>query len=212
MKLLPHINRKAGSRATAVAGFTIIEMLITIFIFAFVIAAMVAVQVFGLRVYTLAATKLSATTGGREALNSIRGDIRSSKEVYVGNYTNGTFNRIANGLPQIGNALQIFSTTNLAATNFTVIYQNPASNAVYKRIGNSGTPDTLASYMTNFYCFRAEDYTGTNTFTNYNNCPVIRMEMKFFQWEYPIGFVGSNALNAYDYYYLRTRVSRRSKE
>ena len=212
MKTLFHIKHKARTHRVAIAGFTMLEMMVTVAIFLFVVGAMVSVQIFGLRVYTLSATKLTATAGGREALNTIRDAIRSSKEVYVGMYSAGSFTRITNGAPQIGNALQIFSTTNLIATNFQVIYQNPASNMVLSRVGNSGTQDVLAQYMTNYYCFQATDYTGTNVFTNYNNCPVINMTMKFFQWEYPIGFVGTNALNAYDYYYLRTRISRRSKE
>jgi hypothetical protein len=36
--------------------------------------------------------------------------------------------------------------------------------------------------------------------------------MQFDQWEYPIGFVGGNAANAYDFYYLTTKVTRRCKQ
>jgi hypothetical protein len=40
--------------------------------------------------------------------------------------------------------------------------------------------------------------------------------MSFYQWEYPVGYVVSgsvtNAVNAYDYYYLRTRITRRCKQ
>jgi hypothetical protein len=36
------------------------------------------------------------------------------------------------------------------------------------------------------------------------------MELDFYQWEYPIGYIGGvNGLNAYDYYKLTTKVTRR---
>ena len=207
--LLPTFSKPRARRA-ARAGFTLAEMMITMGIFVVIIAAMVGVQLFGLRVYTLAATKLTATAGGREALNTIRNAIRSSNTVQVGIFSGGSFSTISNGAPQIGNALIIYSSTNLATTNFLVIYQNPASNMVFSQMGSAGTPDVLASYMTNYYCFWAEDCYG-NTLTNNQNNLVIRMQMNFYQWEYPIGFVGTNAANAYDYYYLRTTLSRRCK-
>ena len=48
-------------------GFTLVEMYCTVAIFLMIVGAMVAVQIFGLRVYTLSATKLTATEGGRKA-------------------------------------------------------------------------------------------------------------------------------------------------
>ena len=107
MKTLFHIKRKARTHRVAIAGFTLLEMMVTVAIFLFVVGAMVSVQIFGLRVYTLSATKLTATAGGREALNTIRDAIRSSKEVYVGIYSGGSFTRITNGAPQIGNRIHV---------------------------------------------------------------------------------------------------------
>ena len=63
----PNKSSRAGE-----PGFTLAEMLIAMGIFSMVIAAMVAVQLFGMRVYTLAGTKLSATAGCRKALDVIR--------------------------------------------------------------------------------------------------------------------------------------------
>ena len=210
MKLLPHIKPEAWTRRAAIAGFTMSEMMITMGIFTVIIGAMVGVQLFGLRVYTLAATKLTATTDGRETLNKIRDAIRSSKTIEVGTYSSGTFTSISNGFPQVGNCIRIYSSTNLFTTNFLVIYQDPASNMVFSKIGSSGTTEVLAKYMTNYYCFWSEDCYGNTVTTNQNDL-VIRMQMNFFQWEYPIGFVGTNAANAYDYYFLRTTISRRCK-
>ena len=84
MKLFENIRNRARRRA--VRGFTLAEMVITVGVFLFIFTGvMVAVQIFGLRIYTLAATKLVATAGGRKALNQIRDQIREGKMVYVGN-------------------------------------------------------------------------------------------------------------------------------
>ena len=196
-------------RACAAGGFTLIEIVVTSAIFLMVVLAMVAVQIYGLRVYTLAATKLTATAGGREALNNMRDTIRGGKTLYVGIYSNSTFTIIPNGQTQTGNALQVYSSTNGSATNALVFYMDPVKNNMSELY--NGTVSVLANYMTNYYCFTNEDYMG-NTLTNYQNNPVIHLTMQFYQWEYPIGYIGSQALNAYDYYTLQTRISRRAKD
>jgi hypothetical protein len=185
-------------------------MMIAVAVFSLVIGAMVAVQIFGLRVYTLAATKLTATQGGRETMNLIRDQIRSSEQVYVGMYTNSTgFSRITNGLSQVGNALQITWLTNdVYGTTNVVYYQDPGTTNLWCVSNN--VPYVVANYVTNYFCFQAEDYQ-KNVLTNYLNNPVISINLQFSEWEYPIGYVGSNAVNAYDYYYLRARVARRIK-
>ena len=200
-------------RECAAGGFTLIEIMVTSAIFLMVVMAMTAVQIYGLRVYTLAATKLTATTGGREALNNMRDTIRGAKTVYVGIYSNSAFTVIPVGQQQIGNAVQVYTATNGSATNALVFYMDPASTNMSELY--NGRVSVLAPYMTNYYCFQAEDFRG-NIFTNYQNNPVIHLTMAFYQWEYPIGYAGSGssatAINAYDFYTLQTRISRRAKD
>ena len=191
------------------SGFTLVEMMVTAAIFTLLIGAMVSVQIFGLRVYTLAGTKITATTLGRETLNDIRDRIRSCKTIYVGTYSNGTFSTIPIGQNQIGNAVQIFAATNTPVSQTTVFYMDPTKNCIYMVSNNVASIE--ANYMTNYYCFQAEDFQ-QNILTNYQNNPVICVTMQFYQWEYPIGYIGSTAINAYDFYRLRTRVSRRAKD
>ncbi len=188
------------------------EILIALAVFSLLVAAMVSIQLFAARVYTLAATKLSATTGARETLNATRDRIRAASIVLVGNYSpssgNG-FSQISNGLPQIGNAIAI-QLTNAPATNSLIFYKDPSNPTNLICSVSNGTVRVLARWVTNYYCFQAEDYQG-NVLTNYQNNPVIRVTLQFSQWEYPIAVVGGNAVNAYDYYQLRTRVTRRAK-
>lgn len=68
----------------------------------------------------------------------------------------------------------------------------------------------IGTYITNQAVFTATDYTGTNIMTNNVNNRVIQITLYFSQWEYPIAVIGSNDINAYEYYRLQTRVTRRA--
>lgn len=196
------------------AAFTLVELMVSVGVFLGVfVGVLVGLQIFGLRLYTLAATKLSATADGRATLNALREEIRSAKTVYVGTYTDGAFARIQNGLPQTGNALELyFAGTNNAPAASPVIYYQESSgttNALFSR--GAGGVALMANYLTNYYVFTAEDYR-TNVLTSYDNNPVIRVTLQFYEWQYPLGFVGTNGINAYNFYRLQTRISRRAKE
>ncbi len=200
-------------------GYTLVEMMVTVLIFSIVVLAVITLQIVAMRVYTLGATMLSATTNGRQTMNALRDQIRAAKDVYVGTYnpTNGAvFLQIPNGTSQQGNALEI-TYTNSDGTNFLIFYQNSSltnisyfSNSVDTAYNNT-TVTVLANYVTNYYCFFAEDYQG-NILTNYNNNPVIHVIMQFYQWQYPIGIIGGNSANSYNYYVLNARVSRRERQ
>jgi hypothetical protein len=166
------------------------------------VAAMVSVQLYGLRVYNLATTKIKATTSGRETVNDIRDRVRSAQLVYVGTY-NGTFTNFASGLPQVGNALQIFPTTNTAASNAIVFYQDSDTANVNMILGGKTTVE--ANFVTNNNIFKAQDFQG-NILTNYQNNPVIYVELDFDQLAFPM-----RSGNLYDYYRLHSRFTVRIK-
>ena len=223
------LNRtQTSSSSDGFRGFTLAEMLIAMGVFTMVIGAMVSLQLFGMRVYTLAATKLSATTGGRTVLNQIRDQIRSGKMVYVGNCTTtnySSFQLISTNNYQVGNALIVYPTTDVTScvifyldtsggTNY--LMQFNVSNTITSTSTNSKTTyiKSLAGYITNISVFDLEDWQ-TNIAKSENaldNRLLIRVTLQFYQWEYPIAQVGTNSglWNAYDYYQLRTRVFRRA--
>jgi hypothetical protein len=206
MKLLQDMPARQRRRRKNLLGFTLAEMMVTAAIFFLAYIAMVTVQIFGLRVYTLSSTKLIATNGGRKVMNNIRDPIRSASSVIVGFYTN-SFSAIPSGSLQIGNAIQIYPPTNSVVTNnYIIFYQNPASSNLCYVTNNITT--VLADFVTNYLCFQAEDYQG-NILSNYLNNPVIRVELDFNQWEFPV--IGGGFASAYDCYHLRTRVTRRVK-
>jgi hypothetical protein len=187
------------------------------------VGVMVAVQIFGMRVSTLAATKLIATAGSRKAMNQIREQVREAKTFNIGNCSSAgpsSFTLISTSKAQQGNALQIFF--NLDTNNYSVYYLN-TNNAptnklmVYTVITNSFGTNTirsqvLTSFITNQMIFTAEDY-GGNILTNVDiqqNRLVVKVTFQYSQWEYPIARIGGIGFDAYDYYQLRTRIFRRA--
>ncbi len=194
------------------AAFTLVEMLASFGLFTVIfVGVMVGLQIFGMRIYTLAATKLTATADARKTLNALRGEIRSAKIVYVGNYTNGEFSRIPNGQLQTGNALEIYGADTNDSPNAMPVtfYQSSVGNQNGLYSVSNGVIQQVANYLTNNYVFTAEDYQA-NTLTTYDNNQVIRVTLQFYQWEYPIGNVGIGP-DAYNFYRLQTRVSPRAK-
>ena len=233
MKLL--LPNQIGPRRTGACGFTFAEMCIALGVFSMVVAAMVAVQIFGLRMYTLAATKQSATEGCRKTLNAIRDQIREATKVDVGICTStpSFFNSLATNLSQIGNAVMVYppiiNTNNYTTTYNSNIYSlfyldmltktndyqmtqfTVASNAANTALVTNIT--VLAGYITNQDIFTAADYQG-NPLTNelsWTKRRVIFIKLQFYQWEYPVALVGTNGgANMYDFYQLRTRVTQRA--
>ncbi len=174
-----------------------------------IVAAMISVQIYGLRVYNFATAEVRATTSGRQAVNDIRDHIRSAQTIYVGYYSNNVFFTNASGINQIGNAIQVYPTTNTAAGNPVVYFQDPTN--LNLSMASNGVVTVLVNLITNYYCFQAEDFRG-NVLTNaLQNNPVIDVTLLFSQLAFPIGYKGGVPADAYNYYRLRTRITMRVK-
>jgi len=224
MKLFTSLQSKPRKRTRA--GYTLVEMMLSAGIYLFIlVGVMVAIQIFALRVYTIAATKLVATTGSRKALNQIRDDIRQAKLLQVGKTDNfGNFTPVGGTNLAVGNALQVFSTTNLTAPYSLYYLQTNTSGGMSSNAllwvsvtATTAVTNNLAAFITNLDIFAAENWdcwaTNTAAVTTVSNSTlnnqIYSIKLQFWQWEYPIATVGGG-LNAYDYYQLRTRVCRRA--
>lgn len=182
-------------------GFTISEMLMAMAVFSMLVAATVASQVFGLRMYRLSDAKLTVTADARRVLNHVQDEIRSAKLVYVGNATSASFRLISGMTPQVGNGLKICATTD---TNTYVYYFQDPEDSTLKRVLSGGKPmEVLAHNVTNLVVFRAEDFQG-NTLSNFQDTRAISMVLQFRQAEY-------NG-NMFENYRLQTRIARRDVE
>lgn len=200
-----------GSYAGGSSGFSLVETMTVVGIFSLLVIGMVSAQIYGMRVYTLAATKLVATADARKAMNGLRDQIRQANALYVGNCSSDytTYADCTNGTPQQGNALEIYPTTN--STPYLICYldTSTSTNKLMLYDSSLGTASELAGYLTNMVLFDAEDLHG-NIITDNQNDRVIRMTLQFSQWEYPIAHIGGTNYNSYDYYQLRMRATRRA--
>jgi type II secretory pathway pseudopilin PulG len=215
MKLFPSSNSWRNARHRA--GFTLVEAMVAMAVYIVLfIGVMVAIQVFGLREYSLSSTKLSAMGGAMKVLDQVRDDIRASKTVDVGNCTTvsdpSTFVLTGPTNKNYGAALKLVLTTN--ATPYTIYFLDTSGATNYLKMATTtngttfSTPVSLAGYITNTIVFDAEDSQG-NVLTNDSNNRIIRMELDFYQWEYPVGIIGGVGINSYDFYRLTTKISRR---
>lgn len=207
MKTIASVQSHLHSRREAPSGFTLAELMTATAIFSLVVIAVVYSHLLGLRMFNITATKLSASTNARAALNEVRDEIRSAKMLRVGNGDNTGFTNITgNGLRQ-GNALQIYPTV---STNVYARYYLDAQAQELKRVTAGTTqPTVVARFVTNRLGFAAEDYAGNVLTTDQNN-RVVRMNLQFYQWEFPVARAGAGAF--YDYYQLQTRMTRRTIE
>ncbi len=210
MKLLPSIQIR--SRRPLVSAFTLVETMMAMFVFViFVVAGMVAVQIFGLRMNNFTTDKLLAAGGSSKAMDKICNQIRSAQFVWVGSFTNNVFTTAANGSSQQGTALQVFPTTNV--TPYTIYYLNPTTANLYSitngQTATTANPGTLlASWITNSPCFWSENFQGTvntttNPFTTGENC-TIRIVWNFRQ------YATLNANLSYEFYTFQTRATPRA--
>lgn len=188
-------------------AFTLPELMITAAILSLVVAGVLAANLFGARLYQLTKVKLGATEDARQAISLLISEIRSAKIVRIGNGSLYSFSGIADGALQQGTAIQIYATTN---TNVFVRYFLDPEAQQLKRVTNNATAaSVVANYVTNTVVFAAEDHLG-NVLTNSQNNRVIGLRLQFYQIAFPVVAVGPG--NYYDFYQLRTRVTRRMLE
>jgi hypothetical protein len=210
MKLLPSIQ--TPSSRPSVSAFTLVEMMVAMFVFVtFLVAGMIAVQIFILRINNFTTDKLLAAGGSSKAMDQICNKIRGAQFVWVGSFTNNTFTPAANGSSQQGTAVQVFSTIN--PTPYTIYYLDPATENLYSitngQTATSANPGILlASWITNTPCFWSENFQGTintttNPFTAGENC-TIRMVWNFRQY----ATTRTNIAN--EFYTFQTRATPRA--
>jgi hypothetical protein len=176
-------------------------------VFSLVVIVVVYSHLIGLRMFNITATKLGASTSARQTLGKVRDDVRSGKLLYVGNGNDHGFTNIAGNALRQGNALQVYPTPD---TNTYVRYYLDSAAQELKRITSGSTQAVVvARFITNQIAFSAEDFAGNVLTTDQNN-RVVRLNLEFYQWEFPIARAGAGAF--YDYYQVQTRITRRAIE
>ncbi len=195
----------AGNRNGA--AFTFTETLVTTALVLMVLAGVITGHLFGVHMFQITKAKLGASDEARKAISYMISEIRSAKIVRIGNGNLTSFTEIGMNTQQVGNAIQIYPTV---ATNSYIRYFWDTTDKKLKKTTNSSSSSlVVANFITNSSVFTSEDYKGTILTNNQNN-RVIGLSLQFYQIQYPIVMIGPG--NFYDFYMLRTKITRRALE
>jgi hypothetical protein len=193
------------SAARRQAAFTLGEIAVTMGLFIFVIAGVLSSHMFCLRLYQVIKPKLTASDEARATVAKLTEEIRTANRIRIGSGTLSTFSEVSANTPQIGSAIQIYPSTN---TNAFVRYFWDGGDCKLKRATNGATTAwVVANSVSNQMVFTAEDFAG-NVLTNNSNNRVIGLNLQFYQIQYPAVTIGPGGM--YDFYQLRTKITRRT--
>ena len=195
-------NHPSDHRAVSETALTLPEMLIAIAVFAFVVTGVIGANLFGLKMFQITESKLTASDAARSSLGKLTDEIRNCKRTYIGNVSsNGTFTALADGVTQSAAGLILYPTTN--TTNFILYFLNPTDNSFRRTTSLPGTTTVLVRSNITQVLFRAQDFLG-NVLTNGQNNRVIYFDLECYQPP-RFGVVPDN-------YKLETAVTRRASQ
>jgi prepilin-type N-terminal cleavage/methylation domain-containing protein len=202
--ILDHVN-SSGRRWEL--GMTLPEVMVASTILGLALTGFLALHIFSLRYDQTVKMKLQASNEARNTLNRVGADIRSAGRVRIGNGDAAGFTEVPFGQRQEGNAVEIHP--DKANTNNFIRYFWDPEDELLKRRGSDGTEVVLARSVTNRLVFTSEDSQGVVLSNNFNN-RVIGMTLQFMQDQNGGATSGKGFL--YDYYQIRTKVTRRALE
>jgi endo-1,4-beta-D-glucanase Y len=154
-----------------------------------------------LSMFQITRTTLNATDDARKTIGRMANEIRTCKDMWVGNVTNGVFEARLDGEKQQGTSLLINPATN--ADNFIIYFVNPSDNTFRRTTSTPASAVILAESITNTVVFSAQDYRG-KVLTNNQKNRVIHFTLEFYQ--------PKRHLQIADYYKLETSMTPRALE
>lgn len=189
------------------SGMTLPEVMVTCTIFGLALAGFLTMHLFCMRYNLMVRMKLEAVNEARNTLNRVATDIRTAGRVRIGSGDAATFTEVPFGRRQEGNAVEIYP--DKANTNNFIRYFCDTDDDLLKRYNNDGTEVVMARSVTNQLVFTAEDGLGRVLSNNFNN-RVVGVTLQFMQ-DNDAGAAAGNGF-LYDYYQIRTKVTRRALE
>jgi type II secretory pathway pseudopilin PulG len=187
------------------AGFSLVELMITMVSTVLVVGGVISAYMYGLRMTQFTKPKLEAADEARKAISLITDEIRSARNIKIGSGTINTFTEVAPFAPQVGSAIQLYPTTN--TTTYIRYFWDSSEKKLKRTADGLSATYVIANSVSNEMVFRSEDHLGNLLSNNFNN-RVISMTLNFYQIQYPVTPIGSGQY--YDFYQLRTRITRRT--
>src|SRR5436190_720425 len=142
----------ASAPAQRSAGYTLPELMISMTIFIMLLGGVVFANLYGLSMFRITETKLTATDDARKTLGRMAGEIRSCRNAWIGNLKSSggksnVFEALLNGEKQQGTSLIIYPTTN--TSDFVLYFVNRADQTLRRTTGTPGSAVILAENVTN---------------------------------------------------------------
>jgi prepilin-type N-terminal cleavage/methylation domain-containing protein len=207
MKIQLYNQDGARIKGLAQGGYTLPELMVSMVLILLVTSAVISTHIFGLRLFEMVKAKLGASDEARAAISAMVAEIRSAKVVRIGTGTLSTFTEVAPNTNQVGNSIQVYSSTNL--NSFVRYYWDDADQKLKRTTNGTSFVRIVANSISNQMVFTSEDFKG-NLLTNNENNRVIGLTLQFYQLEFPYVKIGPG--NYYDFYQLRTKITRRTLE
>ena len=195
------------ARLLSIRAFTLPEMMIAMSLFMVVMSGLIFSHIYGMRMLQLSRSKLGASDEARRAVSKLVEEIRSAKILRIGSGDLAGFTNRGISETQSGNAIQVYPTTN--TSSFIRYYWDNADNRLKRTTNGASSVYVMANAISNQVVFTAENHLG-QILTNNNNNRVIGLTLQFYQLQYPTIDIGPGGL--YDFYQLRTRITRRALE
>lgn len=205
--------RSFGAAQRTQQAFTLIEIMVAMAIFTLVMIGTIYSHLFGLKMRQITSSKLGASDEARTAISKLTEEIRAASWIEVGNVgTDGSvltnFMEIEPGEFQQGNAIKIMPILNNSNV-FSIYYWE---TNWFKKITNGASANAsfvIAHSISNQMIFTSEDYLGHTNLTQ-SGSRLISMTLSFYQLQYPTVEIGPGQF--YDFYQLRTKITRRSTQ
>lgn len=202
--MIVRVQRTARSSSGA-GGFSLTELLVVSALALLVGGMLLAALFFANRMWQITQTKIHSADKTRQVIRLLTTHVHSGRIVRVGTGSFGSFAEAPLDTPQVGNALQIHSTTD---TNSFVRYYRDGSDSKLKYITNGAlAPVVIAKAIKNGTVFRMEDAAG-NVLTSKQNNSVIGLTLDFSTIEgtdMPVG-----PTKYYQSFRIETKIAQRT--
>jgi len=210
MKICSLLKRssRAARRVRHTAAFTAVEMMVSVFIFVFLVLGVIYAILFGMRWDELVCSKLGASDKSRMSFDLLTSDIRSAKWWKIGNGDNDSFVSCTNAMNQAGNAVKL-STSGEANSPAWVLYYFDTNNCQLCRYTNGAAyaqiiAQNLTNSTGNSMQFTARKFDGSLA-QDWQYKYAIRATMEFCQYQYPLTKVGPGYY--YNYYCIQIQAA-----
>jgi len=205
-------------------GFTLVEMMISSFIFVFMVLGVIYVWMFAMRYNQVICSKLGASDKSRMSFDLVTSDIRAAKWWKVGNCTllsadpitnAATFAYCTNAMSQMGNAMRLSTSGDTNSPSFVTYYFNTNAYTLYRMSNGMPTIQIVAQNLTNSgtlgngatntsMTFQAQKFDGTPA-QDWQFKYMLVTTMEFSQYQYPLTKVGPGYY--FNYYRIQLKAA-----